>query len=211
MSFDHIGHRQPESRHRPGLDRCSAHPYEGSPRRVVHRLLHAFTEVAEEILCPSAHDRKRNSHRSGAAWSKSAVRAILANPRYTGHEVWNKQRKESQLPRRRRDRSLLHAATIAGCGGIRWNPGNPAGCRPRRQAGGIPRTRTETHLQPRRPRGYGRDEPTATCWRTVCVRRGTHALTTQIDLRKRWKLSFSSTGFHVRHRHALRHKPNEDA
>ena len=53
--------------------------------------------TADEILCPSAHDRKRNSHRSGAAWSKSAVRAILGNPRYTGHEVWNKQRKQESL------------------------------------------------------------------------------------------------------------------
>ena len=31
------------------------------------------------------------SHRSGIAWSKGAVRAILRNPRYTGREVWNKQ------------------------------------------------------------------------------------------------------------------------
>ncbi|UWS75370.1 recombinase family protein [Streptomyces noursei] len=49
------------------------------------------------ILCPSAHDRARNPHRDGHAWSKSAVRAILINPRYTGHEVWNKQRKDEVL------------------------------------------------------------------------------------------------------------------
>jgi len=36
------------------------------------------------IPSPSAHDRARNSHRSGVASSKSAVRAILTNPRYTG-------------------------------------------------------------------------------------------------------------------------------
>lgn len=51
----------------------------------------------EGVLCPSAYDRKRNSHRSGIAWSKGAVRAILVNPRYTGHEVWNKQRKQESL------------------------------------------------------------------------------------------------------------------
>ena len=51
----------------------------------------------EGVLCPSAYDRKRNSHRSGVAWSKGAVRAILVNPRYTGHEVWNKQRKQESL------------------------------------------------------------------------------------------------------------------
>ena len=35
-------------------------------------------------------------HASGA-WAKSAVRAILNNPRYTGFEVWNKQRKDEVL------------------------------------------------------------------------------------------------------------------
>jgi len=49
------------------------------------------------IACPSAHDPARNSHRSGIAWSKSAVRAILTNPRYTGHQVWNRQRKQEIL------------------------------------------------------------------------------------------------------------------
>jgi DNA invertase Pin-like site-specific DNA recombinase len=49
------------------------------------------------IACPSAHDRARNQHRSGVAWSKSAVRAILTNPRYTGHQVWNRQRKDEVL------------------------------------------------------------------------------------------------------------------
>ncbi len=53
--------------------------------------------TAEDIACPSAYDRKRNQHRSGAAWSKSAVRTILTNPRYTGFEVWNKQRKQESL------------------------------------------------------------------------------------------------------------------
>jgi DNA invertase Pin-like site-specific DNA recombinase len=49
------------------------------------------------IACPSAHDRARNPHRSGIAWSKSAVRVILTNPRYTGRQVWNKQRKAEVL------------------------------------------------------------------------------------------------------------------
>lgn len=49
------------------------------------------------IPCPSAHDRDRNRHRSGVAWSKSAIRAILTNPRYTGHQVWNRQRKQEIL------------------------------------------------------------------------------------------------------------------
>jgi len=49
------------------------------------------------IASPSAHDPERNRHRSGAAWSKSAVRVILSNPRYTGRQVWNKQRKDEVL------------------------------------------------------------------------------------------------------------------
>jgi DNA invertase Pin-like site-specific DNA recombinase len=49
------------------------------------------------ILSPSAHDPQRNRHRSGIAWSKYAVRAILINPRYTGYQVWNKQRTDEVL------------------------------------------------------------------------------------------------------------------
>jgi site-specific DNA recombinase len=44
--------------------------------------------TAEHIRPPSGHDRARNPHRLGLAWSKSAVRAILCNPRYTGYQVW---------------------------------------------------------------------------------------------------------------------------
>jgi site-specific DNA recombinase len=49
------------------------------------------------IPSPSGYDRARNPHRCGLAWSQSAVRAILANPRYTGAQVWNKQRKDEVL------------------------------------------------------------------------------------------------------------------
>src|SRR4051794_2023426 len=49
------------------------------------------------LLSPSAQDRARNSHRTGIAWSRSAVRVILTNPRYTGRQVWNKQRKDEVL------------------------------------------------------------------------------------------------------------------
>lgn len=69
----------------------------------------------EGIPCPSAHDRQRNPHRSGIAWSKSAVRVILTNPRYTGRQVWNKQRK---------DEVLLDVEDVAlgHTGVMRWNP-----------------------------------------------------------------------------------------
>jgi site-specific DNA recombinase len=49
------------------------------------------------IPSPSGYDPARNPHRCGLAWSQSAVRAILANPRYTGAQVWNKQRKDEVL------------------------------------------------------------------------------------------------------------------
>ena len=43
------------------------------------------------VPCPSAADRPRNQHRHGGTWSLQAVRAIVANPRYTGRQVWNRQ------------------------------------------------------------------------------------------------------------------------
>ena len=49
------------------------------------------------VPSPSAHDPERNRHRCGVAWSKGAVRTILGNPRYTGRQVWNKQRKDEVL------------------------------------------------------------------------------------------------------------------
>ncbi|WP_280691882.1 MULTISPECIES: recombinase family protein [unclassified Kitasatospora] len=61
--------------------------------------LYAIAEglTRDNIPCPSAHDRARNPHRHGNAWAKSAIRAILLNPRYTGHQVWNRQRKDEIL------------------------------------------------------------------------------------------------------------------
>ncbi|NRQ30616.1 recombinase family protein [Nonomuraea sp. NN258] len=75
---------------------------------VVQRIFAEFLEgsglfaIAEGLTrdgipCPSAHDPKRNRHRSGIAWSKGAVRTILTNPRYTGRQVWNRQRKDEVL------------------------------------------------------------------------------------------------------------------
>ena len=50
-----------------------------------------------EIPCPSAADPGRNPHRSGARWTLRTVAAILANPRYTGRQVWNRQRTDFDL------------------------------------------------------------------------------------------------------------------
>ena len=49
------------------------------------------------VPCPSASDPGRNPHRTGAAWTLRTVAAILANPRYTGRQVWNRQRTDFDL------------------------------------------------------------------------------------------------------------------
>jgi DNA invertase Pin-like site-specific DNA recombinase len=63
------------------------------------------------VPCPSHVDPGRNSHRSGEAWMLRTVAAILANPRYTGHQVWNRQGRD-------------HDARSGGGGHpvYRWNP-----------------------------------------------------------------------------------------
>jgi site-specific DNA recombinase len=66
------------------------------------------------IPCPSAHDRGRNRHRCGVAWSKGAVRAILTNPRYTGRQVWNRQRKDEVL-------LDVHDVALGHTTKMRWN------------------------------------------------------------------------------------------
>jgi DNA invertase Pin-like site-specific DNA recombinase len=43
------------------------------------------------VLCPSQEDPERNRSRVGATWSVTTVKTILANPRYTGREVWNRR------------------------------------------------------------------------------------------------------------------------
>jgi site-specific DNA recombinase len=63
-----------------------------------------FAAIAERLTAdgapsPSAHDPGRNRHRANlqGAWGKPTIRAILDNPRYTGRQVWNRQRKEERL------------------------------------------------------------------------------------------------------------------
>ena len=49
------------------------------------------------VPCPSAADPGRNPHRTGAGWTLRTVAAILGNPRYTGRQVWNRQRTDFDL------------------------------------------------------------------------------------------------------------------
>jgi site-specific DNA recombinase len=58
---------------------------------------HSVARIARElneagIPCPSAADPGRNPHRPGTGWTLGTVTTILGNPRYTGHQVWNRQR-----------------------------------------------------------------------------------------------------------------------
>jgi site-specific DNA recombinase len=63
---------------------------------------HSFARIAGAlndagIPCPSAADPQRNPHRTGTAWTLGTAATILGNPRYTGRQVWNRQRTDSEL------------------------------------------------------------------------------------------------------------------
>jgi hypothetical protein len=59
------------------------------------RIARALNEAG--ISCPSAADPKRNPHRTGTGWTLGTVTMILQNPRYTGRQVWNRQRTDKDL------------------------------------------------------------------------------------------------------------------
>jgi site-specific DNA recombinase len=61
----------------------------------VARIARALNEAG--IPCPSAADPDRNPHRPGAGWTLGTVTTILQNPRYTGRQVWNRQRTDKDL------------------------------------------------------------------------------------------------------------------
>ena len=62
-------------------------------RRLAGRSLAGIARELNErgVLCPSVGDPERNRNRLGGMWSVPTVGAILANPRYTGREVWNRR------------------------------------------------------------------------------------------------------------------------
>ena len=61
----------------------------------VARIARALNEAG--VPCPSAADPGRNTHRAGTKWTLGTVTTILENPRYTGRQVWNRQRTDSEL------------------------------------------------------------------------------------------------------------------
>ena len=77
----------------------------------VARITRALNEAG--VPCPSAADPARNPHRTAAGWTLGTVAAILANPRYTGRQVWNRQRTDSDLA----DPAIHRSATSRCSGG----------------------------------------------------------------------------------------------
>jgi hypothetical protein len=63
--------------------------------RSVARIARALNEAG--VPCPSAVDPARNPHRTGTAWTLGTVTTILSNPKYTGRQVWNRQRTDRDL------------------------------------------------------------------------------------------------------------------
>ncbi|WP_256370657.1 recombinase family protein [Micromonospora sp. KC723] len=63
-------------------------------QRLAGRSVASITRALNDtgVPCPSGADPARNPHRSGQRWMLTTVAAILANPRYTGRQVWNRQR-----------------------------------------------------------------------------------------------------------------------
>ena len=61
----------------------------------VARIARALNEAG--VPCPSAADPGRNPHRAGTGWALGTVTTILSNPRYTGRQVWNRQRTDKDL------------------------------------------------------------------------------------------------------------------
>ncbi|MFJ7212855.1 recombinase family protein [Amycolatopsis sp. NPDC098790] len=51
-----------------------------------------------DIPCPSNVDPDRNRHRTRSAWTLRTVAVILANPRYTGRQVWNRRATDTSGP-----------------------------------------------------------------------------------------------------------------
>ncbi|GLL02183.1 recombinase family protein [Dactylosporangium matsuzakiense] len=46
---------------------------------------------ADGVPCPSQADPGRNRHRAADGWALTTVQAIVANVKYTGRQVWNRQ------------------------------------------------------------------------------------------------------------------------
>jgi site-specific DNA recombinase len=83
---------EPDPTSAPVVRRIFGERLAGAGYSAIARLLNT-----EGVPSPSQHDPERNAHRNGPGWADSAVRAILRNARYTGHEVFGRQRRDYEL------------------------------------------------------------------------------------------------------------------
>ena len=143
-----------QARTRPGHRRASRADLRRVPGRA-RPFRHRRGTHPRPDPSPSQQDRARNRHWTGEGWSKSAVRTILCNPRYTGRQVWNEQRK---------DGILLDVNDVAAGfeTRMRWNhPGNiftsakPTCCPPSTPGWWSSSPRTGSSRHPRDARGPG--------------------------------------------------------
>jgi site-specific DNA recombinase len=79
-------HLAPDPQTAPHVKQIFARRLAGDSMNSIARDLNA-----RGVACPSAFDRDRNRHRRASGWACTTVAAILANPRYTGRQVWNRQ------------------------------------------------------------------------------------------------------------------------
>ncbi|GAA2559913.1 hypothetical protein GCM10010210_37750 [Pseudonocardia hydrocarbonoxydans] len=78
----------------PGSGDGAARPLD--VRAAIGGLSRSVASIARELTkqgvpSPSDADPERNRHRTGGAWRLRTVAVILANPRYTGRQVWDRQ------------------------------------------------------------------------------------------------------------------------
>ncbi|MFF4599829.1 recombinase family protein [Amycolatopsis sp. NPDC001319] len=64
---------------------------------------HSVASIARDlndrgIPCPSSADPERNRHRTHCTWTLRTVAVILANPRYTGRQTWNRRATGAEGP-----------------------------------------------------------------------------------------------------------------
>lgn len=50
------------------------------------------------VPCPAVVDAERNARRGERSWTLRTVACILANPRYTGRQVWNRYGTDHEHP-----------------------------------------------------------------------------------------------------------------
>ncbi len=112
------------------------------------------------VPCPSAADPGRNPHRTGSGWTLRTVAAILANPRYTGRQVWNRQRTDFDLAdpaNTTLGHKQVHRWNLPGGWVISKHPAHAALVSSARQISSTPRT-APRRAAPPGPRHAG------TCW-----------------------------------------------